>query len=66
MSFQLVPKLVILNDLDAALESMDGRCRVASTTVQIQLRVISVTVDVHTMFRGHILKVCCVQNYSTA
>ena len=45
---------------DAAFKSVDSGRRVVATTTQIQLSVISVTVNVHVMFRSHILKVCCV------
>ena len=39
---------------------MDGGRHVVATTVQIQLRVDSVTMNVHAVFRGHVLEVCYV------
>jgi len=43
---------------DAVFESMDGGRHVIAKTVQIQLHVFSVTMNVHAVFRGHILKIC--------
>jgi len=42
------------------VELTDGGRHVVATTVQIQLRVVSVTVNVHAVFCGHVLKVCYV------